>query len=91
MNSVYYTIPRKIRELQFILFRRKFFIIIPYQEKLGNYNYPYDGAYKIPIIPYQEKLGNYNYDRNITATKTIIPYQEKLGNYNKSWLPWVEN
>ena len=34
----YYTIPRKIRELQFLgVFKQKA-CIIPYQEKLGNYN-----------------------------------------------------
>ena len=35
-------------------------MIIPYQEKLGNYNIA--SAYFLPvsIIPYQEKLGNYN-------------------------------
>ena len=35
-------------------------LIIPYQEKLGNYNLWKFTISKTMIIPYQEKLGNYN-------------------------------
>ena len=34
--------------------------IIPYQEKLGNYNISLFSILSSYIIPYQEKLGNYN-------------------------------
>ena len=34
--------------------------IIPYQEKLGNYNGEDIKGFFTSIIPYQEKLGNYN-------------------------------
>ena len=34
--------------------------VIPYQEKLGNYNGSIFDYMGIPVIPYQEKLGNYN-------------------------------
>ena len=36
------------------------FFIIPYQEKLGNYNVRQHFNTGAQIIPYQEKLGNYN-------------------------------
>ena len=35
-------------------------VIIPYQEKLGNYNLSELDPEAGIIIPYQEKLGNYN-------------------------------
>ena len=61
IGLLYYTIPRKIRELQFGRAILQIVRIIPYQEKLGNYNSNYaDNSARI-IIPYQEKLGNYNY------------------------------
>ena len=57
-------------------------MIIPYQEKLGNYNSSCVRSTGLIIIPYQEKLGNYNNIMIIYPEKQIIPYQEKLGNYN---------
>ena len=36
------------------------YIIIPYQEQLGNYNLKPCIAPICDIIPYQEQLGNYN-------------------------------
>ena len=56
--------------------------IIPYQEKLGNYNNVGEHYKTSIIIPYQEKLGNYNTMTNTVQVLPIIPYQEKLGNYN---------
>ena len=80
--SPYYTIPRKIRELQYFHFTIHRFVIIPYQEKLGNYNLVNALTITFMIIPYQEKLGNYNQFVLTNGTTYIIPYQEKLGNYN---------
>ena len=37
-EGVDYTIPRKIRELQWRVLYAILAVIIPYQEKLGNYN-----------------------------------------------------
>ena len=58
-----YTIPRKIRELQSKRPRHLYGVIIPYQEKLGNYNSLSIICCEVVIIPYQEKLGNYNFNR----------------------------
>ena len=79
-----YTIPRKIRELQLMLWQKYHSKIIPYQEKLGNYNVGALLPVHISIIPYQEKLGNYNSVTFPSIAICIIPYQEKLGNYNSS-------
>ena len=61
--------------------------IIPYQEKLGNYNQQNIKPVMKRIIPYQEKLGNYNLERLKNSLEFIIPYQEKLGNYNGCGYP----
>ena len=50
-----YTIPRKIRELQWRYRTEIRTTIIPYQEKLGNYNAHRRYADCGAIIPYQEK------------------------------------
>ena len=78
-----YTIPRKIRELQSVGRLKASYCIIPYQEKLGNYNCCFCASNICNIIPYQEKLGNYNFELASLALLVIIPYQEKLGNYNQ--------
>ena len=82
IHIAYYTIPRKIRELQSDSHCYSHLEIIPYQEKLGNYNSLDQQTQDILIIPYQEKLGNYNTASKNECPKSIIPYQEKLGNYN---------
>ena len=66
-----YTIPRKIRELQFVRESRSHFSIIPYQEKLGNYNSLTVNTRNVFIIPYQEKLGNYNYSAPSISTEVL--------------------
>ena len=70
-----YTIPRKIRELQFGSLYGVFVIIIPYQEKLGNYNWNFALSCFPSIIPYQEKLGNYNIKE--AGYKSFILYHTK--------------
>ena len=75
-----YMLRTKALDTTFLIILPRF--IIPYQEKLGNYNYPDVFKNILIIIPYQEKLGNYN---PISASKCedlIIPYQEKLGKPN---------
>ena len=37
--------------------------IIPYQELLGNYDFPRRAVFVGIIIPYQELLGNYDVQR----------------------------
>ena len=58
--TVYYTIPRTVRELQHLHDIVPDDGIIPYQELLGNYNAPAGWDIGSVIIPYQELLGNYN-------------------------------
>ena len=80
--TVYYTIPRTVRELQRLLSRARLMVIIPYQELLGNYNRIQEILSLSRIIPYQELLGNYNNGFYGSEPSKIIPYQELLGNYN---------
>ena len=77
-----YTIPRNNRELQRCTEVIAPFIIIPYQEIIGNYS-------SIPlffnssiIIPYQEIIGNYSALKEYGYASGIIPYQEIIGNYS---------
>ena len=58
--TVYYTIPRTVRELQHMSKYMTKQNIIPYQELLGNYNGHFRTHAAMGIIPYQELLGNYN-------------------------------
>ena len=64
-----YTIPRKIRELQFKRQHSANVTIILYQEKLGNYNARCNSSPVLLIILYQEKLGNYNGKNNLVQQK----------------------
>ena len=80
--TVYYTIPRTVRELQPGMTKTANLAIIPYQELLGNYNFFFGGYIVKVIIPYQELLGNYNEIAQQRKQRKIIPYQELLGNYN---------
>ena len=55
-----YTIPRNNRELQRCTEVIAPFIIIPYQEIIGNYSIVLDVIAFPTIIPYQEIIGNYS-------------------------------
>ena len=61
--------------------------IIPYQELVGNYNYPVSFDYAGQIIPYQELLGNYNTREMRMTMGGIIPYQELPGVYQRGETP----
>ena len=58
------------------------FMIIPYQELLGNYDCGGVCCVVPSIIPYQELLGNYDATLGAPPAQAIIPYQELLGNYD---------
>ncbi len=64
------------------VFSTGMFLIIPLQEKTGNYNGRISLWSDIVIIPLQEKTGNYNITAASTLIAYIIPLQEKTGNYN---------
>ena len=77
-----YTIPRNNRELQRCTEVIAPFIIIPYQEIIGNYSVFLSASLSGFIIPYQEIIGNYSIVLDVIAFPTIIPYQEIIGNYS---------
>ena len=77
-----YTIPRNNRELQRCTEVIAPFIIIPYQEIIGNYSVFLSASLSGFIIPYQEIIGNYSALKEYGYASGIIPYQEIIGNYS---------
>ena len=59
------------------------YIIIPYQEIIGNYSTETGKVIQRIIIPYQEIIGNYSCKTLLPIKPYIIPYQEIIGNYSE--------
>ena len=57
-------------------------VIIPLQEKKGNYDRRLHRVAFCGIIPLQEKKGNYDKTPFFPVFLNIIPLQEKKGNYD---------
>ena len=87
----YYTIPRAIRELWLIRYKRKTWLDYTIPRAIRELWRVIVSRRTLTIIPYQELLGNYDLLAKEFPIKIIIPYQELLGNYDTAIAPGAKN